>query len=78
LSDIRKRAVTDLAFNLGKAQLSKFVMFLAAMRAQKFDAAGLALRDSVWFTQVGRRGPDVVAMITQNIDPTRCDKKFPG
>jgi GH24 family phage-related lysozyme (muramidase) len=78
LSDVRKRAVTDLAFNLGQARLSKFVMFFAAMKAQKFDAAGMALRDSVWYSQVGKRGPNVVTMITQDIDTTRCDKKFPG
>jgi len=78
LSDIRKRAVTDLAFNLGKARLAKFTIFLGAMRAQKFDAAGIALRNSIWFSQVGKRGPNIVTMIAQNIDPTTCDKKFPG
>lgn len=78
LSDVRKRALTDLAYNLGKSRLAKFVNFIAAMNALNFDKAGIALKDSVWFTQVGRRGPNIIAMIVQNVDPNGCDKKFPG
>ena len=78
LSDIRKRSVVDLSYNLGKARLSQFTKYLAAMKAKDFSTAGMELRSSVWFSQVGRRGPDVVAMVVQNIDPNGCDKKFPG
>ena len=78
LSDIRKRALTDLCYNMGKGGVSKFVKFCAAMNKQLFDAAGKELRESAWFNQVGRRGPNIVAMIVQDIDPNGCDKKFPG
>lgn len=78
LSDVRKRAVTDLSFNLGKPRLSKFVNFLAAMKKEDYTAAGLALKNSKWFGQVGKRGPNIVTMITQDVDPNGCDKKFPG
>lgn len=78
LSSIRKRAVTDLAFNLGKAKLAKFVNFCAAMRAKNYQLAGQELRNSVWYGQVGRRGPNIIAMIVQDQDATNCDKKFPG
>jgi len=78
LSDIRKRAVVDLSYNLGKTGLSKFRKFLAAMRAKDFATAGVELRNSLWYTQVKKRGENVVTMIVHNIDPTCCDKKFPG
>ena len=78
LSDIRKRAVVDLSYNMGKAGLGTFTGFLSAMKAKDFNKAGTELRSSKWFSQVGRRGPNVVMMVVQNIDPNGCDKKFPG
>ena len=77
LSDIRKRALADLSYNLGKAGLAKFVKFIAAMNAKNYDAASIQLRDSAWYTQVGRRGPNIVTMIAQDVDTNGCDKKFP-
>jgi lysozyme len=77
LSDIRKRAVVDLSYNLGKARLAKFTAFLAAVKVGDFNAAGKELRNSAWFTQVGRRGPNIQTMIVQDVDPTRCNVKFP-
>jgi lysozyme len=78
LSDVRKRACADLCYNMGEGRLSKFVRFIAAMKAGNYDAAGASLRDSLWFKQVGLRGPKIIAMIVQNIDPNGCDKKFPA
>jgi GH24 family phage-related lysozyme (muramidase) len=78
LSDVRKRAIADLSFNLGKARLAKFVNFLSAMKKEDYTAAGTALKNSAWYGQVGKRGPNIVTMITQNVDPNGCDKKFPG
>lgn len=75
LSDIRKRACADLCYNLGKGKLAKFVGFLGAMRANDWNLAGEELRNSLWFRQVGQRGPKIIAMITKNIDPNGCDKK---
>jgi len=77
LSDVRKRACADLAYNLGKAGLGKFKNFLAAIKANNWQVAGQELRSSVWYGQVARRGPDIVTMIVQNVDPLGCDKKFP-
>lgn len=77
LSDIRKRACADLCYNLGEAKLAKFKRFIAGMKTGDYNLAGASLRDSLWFTQVGRRGPNIITMITQNIDPNGCDKKFP-
>ncbi len=77
LSDIRKRALVDLVFNLGKGKMLTFVRFIAAMKLKNFTQAGADLMDSIWYKQVGRRGPNIVAMIVQNIDPNGCNDKFP-
>ena len=77
LTDIRKRACADLCYNMGESRLSKFVNFLNYMKAGNYTAAGDALRSSRWFTQVGRRGPNIITMIVQDIDPNGCSSKFP-
>jgi lysozyme len=79
LSDIRKRAVCDLAFNLGQPRLSKFVNFIKAMKAKDFNVAAVELKNSVWYAQVGRRrGNNIATMIAQGVDPTCCNLKYPG
>lgn len=78
LSDVRKRAVADLCYNMGEGRLSKFVRFKAAMQAGNYDAAGVSLRESLWYKQVATRGPKIIAMIVGNVDPNGCDKKFPA
>ncbi len=78
LSGIRKRALADLSYNLGKTKLAAFVNFGASIKAGNFTKAGQDLHDSAWYGQVGRRGPNIITMITQSIDPNGCDKKFPG
>lgn len=75
LSDIRKRACADLVYNLGEGGLSKFKVFLSAIKSSNWQEAGEALRNSSWYKQVGRRGPNIVTMIVQNVDPLGCDKK---
>jgi GH24 family phage-related lysozyme (muramidase) len=77
LTDIRKRACADLCYNMGEGGLSKFKTFLSNMKVGNYTLAGDSLRNSVWFTQVGRRGPNIITMITQNIDPNGCDVRFP-
>jgi lysozyme len=76
LTDIRKRACADLCYNMGETRLSKFTTFLANMKAGNYTLAGDSLRASKWFTQVGRRGPNIITMIVQNVDPNGCDVKF--
>jgi GH24 family phage-related lysozyme (muramidase) len=74
MSDVRKRACADLCYNIGKNKMSKFTVFLREVKAGNWNAAGIALRDSVWFTQVGRRGPNLANMIVNNVDPVQYDK----
>lgn len=77
LSDVRKRACADLCYNMGKGRLSKFVRFIRGMKTSDWNLAGESLRDSIWFKQVGKRGPNIIMMVVQNVDPNGCDKKFP-
>lgn len=78
ISDVRKRGVVDLSYNLGKARLAQFTQFLSAMKAKNFAVAGTELRNSIWFNQVGRRGPAVVGMVSQDIDIAGCTKRIQG
>jgi lysozyme len=74
LSSVRKRALADLAYNLGQPRLSKFVKFLDAMNKKNFNEAAKELRNSQWFTQVGKRGPNIITMIADSVDPNNCGK----
>ena len=69
LNDTRKRAVTDLTYNLGEAGLSKFKDFIASMKVEDYIKAGSDLVNSAWFNQVGQRGPRIVQMISTGTDP---------
>ncbi len=77
LSDVRQRACADLCYNLGESRFSRFTQFLGNMKAGNYTLAGDNLRASKWFTQVGKRGPDIITMIVQNVDPLGCDIKYP-
>lgn len=63
LGEVRQAAMVDLFYNLGPLGLSKFVKFLKAMSSGEWQKAGDELERSLWFGQVGRRGPRVVAMV---------------
>lgn len=75
ISDVRKRALADLCYNLGKGKLAKFVKFLSAVKAENWGAAGAELQNSAWYNQVKSRGPRIITMITNNTDPHKVAKK---
>lgn len=54
LSDARKAAVTNMAFNLGR-RLMGFAQTLAAIREERWNDAANAMLDSKWAQQVGER-----------------------
>ena len=51
-----KMALIDIAFNLGAPRLNKFVDLKASIAKKDFSAAAAELKDSLWYTQVGKRG----------------------
>lgn len=63
LSEARKAAMINLAFNLGPNRLAAFKRFLSAMAAADWESAGNELIFSKWFKQVGRRGKEIVALV---------------
>lgn len=69
LSNVRQRAVANLAFNVGLAGLRTFVRFIAALGAKDYAEAARELEHSRWFGQVGTRGPRLVKMIETGLDP---------
>ena len=69
LSEVRQAAVLDLFFNLGPSRFAGFRNFIQAMSQKQYAWAAAELRDSRWFTQVGRRGPRVVSMILNDSWP---------
>lgn len=63
LDDVRKAAVVELIFNLGLARFRTFKKFIIALSEHKWVHAAAELKDSLWFRQVGVRGPTLVNQI---------------
>lgn len=65
LSEVRQRALVNMAFNLGINGLMNFKKMLRAMEIGHFDRAALEARDSKWYFQVGDRAKRIVKMIQE-------------
>lgn len=59
LDDVRQRVMVNLAFNLGN-RLLDFKNTMAAVKRGDYQAAATGLENSLWYKQVGRRGPMTV------------------
>jgi len=55
LSEVRRRILVDMAFNLGTFGLTKFKNMLSAAQSGDFDKAAEEMLDSRWSEQVGQR-----------------------
>lgn len=55
LSENRRRALANMAFNLGIPRLSKFQNMLAALKRGMYDLAAEEAMSSLWARQVGAR-----------------------
>lgn len=55
LTPPRRRALVDMAFNLGVGGLGKFSRFLAAVNRKDWQRAEAEIVDSLYFRQVGTR-----------------------
>ena len=63
LSLQQKAAMIDLTFNMGPAWYQDFPLMMAAIQKGDYKTAGAELKNSLYYTQVGRRGPVTVALI---------------
>lgn len=68
--EVRQRALVDLTFNMGPGWLSKFKNTVAAWARGDYEGAARGLERSLWFRQVGRRGPRIVHMVRTGQEPT--------
>jgi lysozyme len=64
LSPMRQMQIVDMAFNMGEhALVNEWPNFLAAMQAGNWQVAVNELETSLWWQQVGQRGPMIASRI---------------
>jgi GH24 family phage-related lysozyme (muramidase) len=69
LSDVRQRALADMAFNLGPARLKSFKKMIASVNNENFVGAADEMKDSQWYRQVKKRGETLESMMRTGKDP---------
>lgn len=69
LDEVRQRAMLNLCFNLGWPKFSAFTGFQGFMQAGDYQAAANDLHGTPWYSEVGERGPRIVAMIANGVSP---------
>lgn len=62
MSEVRRRVLLDMWFNMGMERLSKFRNTLAAMQRGNLSAAVEGMKNSLWYRQVGHRAERLVRM----------------
>ena len=65
LPEPQARALCNMAYNMGVPALLGFTQFLALMQLGDYDRAADDLSGTLWWRQVGTRGPKVQALIQQ-------------
>ncbi len=65
LSEKRQRALTNMMFNLGMKKLLQFRKTRKAIEAEDFEKAADEMEDSLWYSQVGQRARELVAMVRE-------------
>jgi len=62
-SEARQAALIDFVFNLGIGKVLIFKKAMAAILDGDWNRAADEMQDSLWFSQVGDRGPEIVGMV---------------
>ncbi|MBE7415099.1 MAG: lysozyme [Deltaproteobacteria bacterium] len=63
LDNVRQAVVASMVFNLGLSKFQKFKKTIAALEAGDYAEAAREMVLSDWFTQVGKRGPELMEMM---------------
>lgn len=63
LSDARKAALVDMAYNLGRSRLMQFIKLREAVHSHLFNLAAEEMLHSKWARQVGYRARDLADMM---------------
>ena len=61
-----QRGLLNMAFNLGRKNLSKFKRMFAALKARDYHNAAEESLDSVWATQVGARAHRIAKLFRES------------
>lgn len=67
LPEPQARALCNMAFNTGVPVLMGFGTFLSLMQLGHYNEAAEDLAGTLWFRQVGSRGPKIQALIKEGI-----------
>lgn len=59
------RVLVNMSFNLGYPRLNKFVKMKEAVAQKNYLKAADEMKDSRWYTQVGRRGPELFKLMSE-------------
>ena len=68
LSEVRRRVVIDMVFNLGINRFKGFKKTIAHIAAGDYEGASKEMLDSKWSKQVGVRAETLSRMMRDNID----------
>lgn len=68
LNEKGKAALIDLTYNMGPAWYRKWPNFTKSISQGDTEGAAESLENSLWYRQVGRRAPRVVALMRQGAD----------
>lgn len=59
------RVLVNMSFNLGYPRLNSFVKMKEAVAQKNYLKAADEMKDSRWYNQVGRRGVELVSMMSE-------------
>lgn len=76
LSDVRKRVLVEMCFQLGWGGLSKFKATLAAVAVGDFDKAAQQMRSSLWYRQTTIRAERLALMMERDADVTWSEARL--
>jgi len=63
LSDVRKRVIVNMVFNIGAGGVARFRRMISAIEAEDWGVAALEMQDSMWYRQVGKRAERLCYMM---------------
>lgn len=66
LGEVRRAVIINMAFNLGLPKLMSFKRLKNALLERDFNLAADCMKQSLWFSQVKRRGAELVIQMRTN------------
>ena len=67
--DVRKCALINMLFNLGKSRFLKFKKMIEVVKQKDWEKASIEALDSIWAKQVGKRADRIAQALKTGIKP---------